>query len=181
MPAGVFCTRFFRVSKPWSVLLLSSCCSIPFYSVCCKALTLFICGVVELNPGLKNTKSCNYFSVCHWNLKSFHVHDFSKLSLIEAKNIHHNFDTCLSETYLDSYHANGDTRLNLKCLTLIREHNPHNCKIDGVSIYFKELLAVCAVSPLNLNEYFVLGINIQNKKGYVISLYQSPSQRIIFF
>ena len=37
-------------------------------------------------------------------------------------------------------------------------------------------MAVCPVSPLNLNEYLVLEINVQNKKGYVISLYGSPSQ-----
>ena len=38
-------------------------------------------------------------------------------------------------------------------------------------------MAVRPVSLLNLNEYLVLEIYIQNKKGYVISLYRSPSQR----
>ena len=37
-------------------------------------------------------------------------------------------------------------------------------------------MAVHPVSPLNLNECLVLKINIQNKKGYVISLYQSTNQ-----
>ena len=37
-------------------------------------------------------------------------------------------------------------------------------------------MAVRPVSLLNLNGYLVLEINIQNKKGYVISLYRSPSQ-----
>ena len=46
---------------------------------------------------------------------------------------------------------------------MIRTDNPHNCKRGGVSIYFKEHLAVRPV-------------NIQNKKGYVIYLYRSPSQ-----
>ena len=59
---------------------------------------------------------------------------------------------------------------------MIRADNPHNCKKGGVSIYFKEHLAVCPISPLNLNECLVLEINIQNKKGFVISLYQSPNQ-----
>ena len=141
------------------------------------ALTLFICGYVELNPGPKNTKSSYYFSLCHWNINSLPAHDFSKLSLIEAYNTHHKFDMiCLSETYLDSFYADDDTRLNLKDFTLIRAKNPHNCKRGGVSIYFKEHLAVRPVSPLNLNECLALEIYIQNKKGYVISLYQSPSQ-----
>ena len=77
---------------------------------------------------------------------------------------------CLSKTYLDSSYADNDTRPNLKYCTLIRADNPHNCKRDGVSIYFKEHLAVRPVSPLNLNESLVLEINIQNKKGYVVSL-----------
>ena len=38
-------------------------------------------------------------------------------------------------------------------------------------------MAVRPVSLLNLNEYLVLEIYIQNKKGYVISLHRSPSQR----
>ena len=57
---------------------------------------------------------------------------------------------CLSETYLDSSYAYDDTRLNLKNFTLIRADNPHNCKRGGVSIYFKEQLAVRPVSPSNL-------------------------------
>ena len=40
----------------------------------------------------------------------------------------------------------------------------------------KEYLAVRPVSPLNLHECLVLEINIQNKKGYIIYLYRSPSQ-----
>ena len=125
------------------------------------ALTLFICVDVELNPGPKNNKSSYYFSLCHWNLNSFPAHDFSKLSLIEAYNTYHNFDMILlSETYLDSSYVNDNKRLNLKDFTLIRADNPHNCKRDGVSIYFKEYLAVCPVSPLNLNERLVLEINI---------------------
>ena len=59
---------------------------------------------------------------------------------------------------------------------MIRSDNPHNCKRGGVSIYFKEQLTVPAVSLLNLNDYLGLEINIQNKKGYLISLYRSPSQ-----
>ena len=83
---------------------------------------------------------------------------------------------CLSEAYLDSSYADDDTRFNLKNFTLIRADNPHNCKRGGVSIYFKEQLAVHPLSPLNLYECLVLEINIPNKKGYVIFLYRLPSQ-----
>ena len=126
------------------------------------ALTLFIYGDVELNPGPKNTKSY-YFSLCHWNLNSLPAHNFSKLSLIEAYNRQHNFDMiCLSETYLDSSYADDDTRLNLKDFTLIRADNPHNCKRGGVSSYLKEHLVVPAVNPLNLSECLVLEKRICN-------------------
>ena len=96
--------------------------------------------------------------------------------MIEAYNTHYNFDICPSETYVDSSYADDDTWLNLKDFTLIRADNPHNCKKGGVSIYFNEHLAVCLISPLNVNECLVLEINIQNKKGFVISLYWSPNQ-----
>ena len=50
---------------------------------------------------------------------------------------------------------------------------PIICKRGGVSIYFKEHVAARPVLSPNLNECLVLGFL---KKGYVISLYQSPSQ-----
>ena len=71
---------------------------------------------------------------------------------------------CIPETYLDSSYAEDDTRLNLKEFTLIRADNPHNFRRGGVSIYFKEHLAVFPVRPLNLHESLVLEINIQKKK-----------------
>ena len=121
-------------------LFLCNYCVIAFYVACCMALTLFICGDVELNPGLKNTKSSYSFSLCHWNLNSFPVHDFSKLSLIKAYNTHHTFNMiCISESYLDSSYADDDPQLNLKDFTLIREDNLNNCKRGGVSIYFKSI------------------------------------------
>ena len=172
---GIFHTRFSRVSKSRSALILCNHCTITFYFVCCMALALFTCGDVELNPGPKNTKSY-YFSHCYWNLNSLPAHNFCKPSLIEAYNTRHNFDICLAETYLDSSYGDDDTRLNLKDFNLIRADNPHNYKRGGVSINFKEHLAVRPVSPLNLNECLVLEINILDKKGFVISLYRSPNQ-----
>ena len=83
---------------------------------------------------------------------------------------------CLFETYLGSSYEEYDTRLNLKDSTLIIADNPHNCKRGGVSMYFKEHLAVRPVSLLNLDECLVLEINIANEKGFVISLYRSPNQ-----
>ena len=82
----------------------------------------------------------------------------------------------LFETYLDSSYADDDTRLDVKDFTLIRANNSHNCKRGEVSISFNEHLAVCPISPLNLDECLVLQINIQNKEGFVISLYRLLTQ-----
>ena len=61
---GIFHTRFSRISKSRSALLLCDYCTIVFHFVCCMVLTLFICGDVELNPGPKNIRSY-YFSHSH--------------------------------------------------------------------------------------------------------------------
>ena len=107
---GIFHTRFSRVSNWRFALLLYNYWSIAFHFVCCMALTLFICGNVELNPASKNTQSY-YFSLFHWNLKSLPAHAFSKLSLMEAYSTNHKFNMiCLSETYLDSSDADDLTQ-----------------------------------------------------------------------
>ena len=50
---GIFHTRFSRVSKSRFALSFCNYCTIAFYFVYCMALTLFICGDSELNPGIK--------------------------------------------------------------------------------------------------------------------------------
>ena len=85
----------------------------------------------------------------------------------------------VSQTYIDSYCIDDDPQLNSQYFTLIRAENPPNFKRNGVSIYFKEHLDAHPVNSGNLNEHFVLEINIQNKKGNITSLYQSPSQRTL--
>ena len=144
------------------------------------ALTLFICGVVELNLGPKRTKSSYNFFLFLCNLKNLLAHDFSKLSWIEAYNTHHNFDTiCLSGTYLEFFHAIDDPLLNFKDFTLIRADNPHNWKRGGASICFKEHWTVCPVrtkSSYNLslfhwNLYSLLPYNFS--KLSLIELYNA--------
>ena len=74
---------------------------------------LWWCGAKPRTP--KNWSS--YFSLCLWNFNSLPAHNFSKLSLIEACNTHHDFYViCLSETYVDSSYADDDTRLKASLL-----------------------------------------------------------------
>ena len=48
-------------------------------------------GDFEKNPGPK-PNSCQSFSICHWNLNSISVHNFLKLSLLQASITIHEFD-----------------------------------------------------------------------------------------
>ena len=83
---------------------------------------------------------------------------------------------CLSETFLDSSIPSNDERLNMKGYKLIRADNPSDSKKDGVGIYYKEFLAVRPFEVKNLNECLIFEVSIKNKRGYVVSLYRSPSQ-----
>ena len=134
-------------------------------------------GDIELNPGPRKNNSSYNFSFCHWNFNSIAAHNFSKLSLLETYNVQHRFHTiCLSETFLDSSIPTNYDRLNMKGYKLIRTDNPSNSKRGGVGIYYKEFLAVHPVEVKNLNECVLFEVSIKKERGYVVSLYRSPSQ-----
>ena len=62
-------------------------------------ILLLICsGNFKTNTGLKkNTK----IFFCHWNLNGIAAHNFSKVSLLQARVTTHDYDImCLSETFL---------------------------------------------------------------------------------
>ena len=60
---------------------------------------------------------------------------------------------------------------------LVRAENLSNKKKRGsVGIYFKETLAIQPVPINSLKECLPLEFFIGNKKGFVLSLYRSPSQ-----
>ena len=70
-------------------------------------------GDFEKNPGPK-TKSCQSFSISHWNLNSTSAHNFSKMSLLQAYNAVHKYHIiCLSETYLNSSIPYDDHNLEI--------------------------------------------------------------------
>ena len=105
------------------------------------------------------------------------LHEFSKLSLLEAYYTHHMYGIiCLSETYLDSSFPYDDPRLNLSGYKLVRADKLSNNKRGGFSIYFKETLAIRPVPINSLKECLLLQVFIANKKGFVLSLYRSPNQ-----
>ena len=89
---------------------------------------------IEPNPGPKYS-----LSICHWNLNSLSIHNFSKLAQIKAyiSMYKHDF-ICFSETYLGSSTPNG--LLEIDGYNLVGADHPNNMKRGGVCIYYKESL-----------------------------------------
>ena len=71
--------------------------------------------------------------------------------------------------------SSNDERLSLEGYDMIRVDHPNNVKRGGVCVYIKNSLATRICNISNLNECVVVELNINNKKGYVIALYRSPS------
>ena len=85
--------------------------------------------------------------------------------------------TCLSETYLDNSVLSDESDLNFPGYKLVRAHYPGNVKKGGVCIYFKESLCICFLDvPSNSNERLLCELSYKNKKGFIATLYRSPSQ-----
>ena len=105
------------------------------------------------------------------------AHNFEKINLLEAYNTINKFDViCLSESYLDSSIASDNDNLNIKGYNLYRVDHPNNVKRGGVCAYIRESLPVRCIGNAYLQECLILEISINNKKGYVASLYPSPGQ-----
>ena len=145
-------------------------------SFCFLLLILFVCRDTELNSVPKNRNSCHNFSICHWNLNTIAAHNFAKANLLQAYNVIHDFDMIgLSKSYLDSS-VSSDSNLCIKDYKLVRADHPGNVKSGGVCIYFKESLSVSCVPKPYLKGCLMFEVSINNKKGYIVSVYRSPSQ-----
>ena len=173
---------FFRKSKVsyWDRIFLPTIC--PQFSCSsgfCFAfimLILLTCGDIESNPQRpRRSDSCHSLSICHWNLNSMTACNFEKINL-DTYNTINKFDViCVSESYLDSSIVSDNNNLNIKGYNLYRVDHPNNVKRGSVCAYIWELVLVRCLNNAYLQECFILEISI-NKKGYVVSLYWSPSQ-----
>ena len=96
---------------------------------------------------------------------------------MEAYNTVNKFDIiCLSESFLDSSILTENNNLNINGYKMVREDHPNNVKRGGVCAYVKESLPAHNFSNSYLSECLTLEVTTSNKKGYVITLYRSPSQ-----
>ena len=83
---------------------------------------------------------------------------------------------CLSESCLDSSICSYNDNLNITGYKLVTADHPVIVKRSHVCLYFKESLSVRCLHNSYLKERLKLEVSISNKRGYVVSLYQSPSQ-----
>ena len=125
---------------------------------------------------LKNNSWFN-FSICHWNLNRLIAHNFEKVNRLEAHNTVNNCDIiCLSESFLDSSILTENNNLKINGYKMVRADHPNNVKRGGVCAYVRETLPFRNFSNSYLSECLTLEVTISNRKGYVITLYRSPSQ-----
>ena len=142
--------------------------SIPF--------SILLSGDIETNPGPKPIAGQS-FSICHWNLNSISAHNFTKISLLTAYVLVHNFDIiCLSETYLNSEISTDDKNLEIPGYYLLRADHPSNNKRGGVCIFYRTNLPLRVLNISYLSECITFEISIGNKVCRFIHLYRSPSQ-----
>ena len=134
-------------------------------------LILLTYGDIESNPGPKRSDSCYNFPIYLWNLNSMNAHNFENINL-ETYNTINKFDVIyLTESYLDSSIASDNDNLNIKGYNPYRADHPNNVKRGGACAYIRESLPVRCLSNAYLQECLILEISINNKKGYVVSLY----------
>ena len=140
------------------------------------SLAIKCSGDIEENPGPK-PNSCEYLSICHWNLNSISAHNFIKLSLLRAYISINKIDIiCLSETYLDSSISSDNDNLELPGYNLVRADNPTNTKRGGVCICYHNSLPLKVIDIQLLNECINFEIRIGGKLCSFLCLYRSPSQ-----
>ena len=133
---------------------------------------------IEANSGSSGSRSS--LSVCHWNLNSIWVEDFSILSQISAFLNVHQFDIfCLNETFLDSLISSEDPRLAIEGCKLFSCDHPSNLRKVEVCLYFKGHLPLAIRTNLTtLDECLVCEIQNGSKRFFITILYRSPSQSI---
>ena len=164
----------FKINSPKKIVCNLTC----FYIYLFWLVSIFLnpSRDIEKSPGLK-TKSCQGFSICHWNLNSISAHNFSKKLLLQAYNAVHKCDIiCLSKTYLNSSIPYDDDNLEIPGCNLIRVDHPSEDKRGGVCIYWKHTLPLKVLDIDILQECINCEIKRENKLCNFIVLHSSPSQ-----
>ena len=168
--------RFLRRSLFYSFYFFNAVLYIHHVWLC--SLDIKRSGDIEENPGPK-PNSCEYLSICHWNLNSITAHNFIKLSLLRADISINKIDIiCLSETYLDlDFRISSDNdNLQFPGYNLVHADNPTNTQRGCVCIYYHNSLPLIVIDIQHLNECINFETRIGGKLCSFLCLYRSHSQ-----
>ena len=134
---------------------------------------------VSENPGPPFTTASDgaspYFSFCNWNLNTLSKDDFSRVSLLDAHNSIHKYDS-LCETSLskDEYVPEN----------ILQGYHYHACnhpsgeKKGGVGIFYKDTLPLKIRSDLSFDECIVAELRFGRKKIFFTVLYRNPMHKV---
>ena len=114
-----------------------------------RPFLILLSGDIERNPRPKPI-SGQSFSICHWNLNSISAHNYTKISLLTAYVLVHNFDIiCLSETYLNSETSTDDQNLVIPGYCLLRADHPSVLPSFHRSVFLQDY------APFETFKYFI--------------------------
>ena len=115
--------------------------------------------------------------MCHLNLNSVVLHNFSKIQSLIAYNCIHKFDIiCPSESYLNSEILSSDSNLQIPGFNFARMDHPSNTKRGDVCLYHKFSLPLKVIDVSYLQECINFEVKIGDKTRNFVSLYRSPGQ-----
>ena len=141
-----------------------------------RPFLILLSGDIETNPGPKPI-SGQSFSICHRNLNSILARSYTKISLLTAYILVHNFNIIyLFETYLTSETSTDDQNLEIPGYCLLRTDHPSNNKRGGVCIVYRTILPLRVLNISYLSECITFEISIGNQVCHFIHLYRSPRQ-----
>ena len=92
------------------------------------------------------------------------AHNYSKRSLLIAYISIHDFDICLSETYLTPTTDINDENLKIPGYIMYRTDHPSDVKRGRVCIYYKIMLPLKVLSTIFFQECINFEVSIGNKK-----------------
>ena len=113
--------------------------------------------------------SSQCFSICHWNLNSMSAHNYSKISLLIAYISIHDFDICLSETYLTPTTDINDENLKIPGYIMYRIDHPSDVKRGRACIYYNFMLSLKVLLTIFFQECINFEVSVRNKKMLIHS------------
>ena len=114
--------------------------------------------------------------MCHLNLNSVVLHNFSKVQSLIACNCIHKFDIiCLSESYLNSEILLSNTNLQIPSFNFARMDHPSNTKRRGMCLHYI-YVSYKVIDVSYLQECINFEVKIGGETRNLVSLYRSPSQ-----